>query len=126
MKMSIFDRVTKSTNVSLCTLIAPQVKERCIRQTMYANLLAWFNNIKAFLIKFRFAGVGGNGKLVFDKEMKHRILNVDEMGISVNGSKTRVGGRPKISFHNPHLPLPSLSSAKSLHSCTGIFGSNAA
>jgi hypothetical protein len=46
----------------------------------------------------------------------HQILNLDAMDISVDGSKTIVGGRPEVSFHDPHLPMPSLTSPKSLHS----------
>jgi hypothetical protein len=38
------------------------------------------------------------------------------MDISVDGSKTIVDGRPEVSFHDPHLPMPSLTFAKSLHS----------
>jgi hypothetical protein len=50
-KMSIFDRVMKSTNVSLCAFIAPQAKERYIcSRTRYTNLLAWFDNFMVFLI----------------------------------------------------------------------------
>ncbi len=45
-----------------------------------------------------------------------RYKNSVAMDISVNGSKTIVDGRPEVSFHNPHLPMPSLTSAKSLHS----------
>jgi hypothetical protein len=56
----------------------------------------------------------------------HQKLNLDVMDISVDGSKTIVGGRPEVSFHDPHLPMPSLTSAKSLNSCTGILGSNTA
>ena len=123
-KTSIFDRVMRLTNISLNAIVAPQVEERRILWTTYANLLAWFNNFKIFLIKFGFSGVGGDGEPIFDEEMKRRILNVDETEISLNGSKTRAGRRPEVSFHDPHLPLPSLSSAKSSHSCTGIFGSN--
>ncbi len=62
---------------------------------------------------------------VFDEKTMYQILNTDATDISVNGSKTIVGSRPEVSFHNSHLPLPSLSSAKSLHSCIGILGSNA-
>jgi hypothetical protein len=124
MKMSIFDRVMKSTNVSLCAFIAPQAEERCIHWTRYANLLAWSDNVKVFLIEFIFAVVGCNGEPVFDEKMMHQIQNVDATDISVDGSKAIMGGRPEVSFHNPHLPMPSLTSAKSLHSCTGIFGSN--
>jgi hypothetical protein len=92
----------------------------------YANLLAWFNNFKVFLIEFGFAVVGCDGEPVFDEKTMHQILNVHMTNITVNGSKTIVGGRPEVSFHNPHLPMPSLTSAKSLHSYTGIFGSNTA
>ena len=103
----------KSTNASLCAFIAPQAKERCIYSwTMYANILAWFDNFKVFLIEFGFAIVGCNGEPVFDEKTMHQILNLDVMNISVDGSKTIVGGRPEVSFHNPHLPMPSLTSAK--------------
>jgi hypothetical protein len=55
----------------------------------------------------------------FEEEMMRRILNIDKTDISVNRSKRIVGSKPEDSFHDPHLPLPCLSSAKSLHSCTG-------
>jgi hypothetical protein len=84
------------------------------------------NNFKVFLIEFGFAVVGCDGEMVFDKEMMRWILNIDATDIFVGGSKMMAGGRLEVSFHDPHLPLPSLSSAKSLHSCTGILGSNAA
>ncbi len=76
----------------------------------------WFHNFKVFLIEFGFAVVGCDGEPVFDEKTIHQILNFDAMVVSVNGSKTIVGGRPKVSFHNPQLPMPSLTSAKSLHS----------
>jgi hypothetical protein len=126
LNMSIFDRVMKSTVVSLCAFILPQAKERCICWTRYTNLLAWFDNFKVLLIEFGFAIVGCNGEPVFDEKTMHQILNIDVMDISDNGIKTIVGGRPEVSFHDPYLPMPSLTSAKSLHSCTGSFESNTA
>jgi hypothetical protein len=115
--MSIFDRVMKSTNISLCAFIAPQAKERRIPSwTRYAHLLVWFCNLKVFLIEFGFAIVGCDGEPVFDEKTVHQILNLDAMDISVDGSKTIMSGRPEVSFHDPHLPMPSLTSAKSLHS----------
>ena len=79
-----------------------------------------------FLIEFGFAAVGCNEGPVFDEKTMHQILNLDAMDISIDGSKTIEGGRPEVSFYDPHLPMPSLTSAKSLHSYTGIFGSNTA
>jgi hypothetical protein len=117
MKVSIFDKVMKSTNIFFFAFIVPQAKERCIHSwTRYTNLLAWFDNFKVLLIEFGFAIVGCNGEPVFYEKMMHQILNLDARDISVNGSKTIVGGRPEVSFQDPHLPMPSLTSAKSLHS----------
>jgi hypothetical protein len=105
--MSIFDGVMKSTNVSLSAFIAPQAKERGICSwTRYANLLAWFDNFKVFLIEFGFAVVGCDGEPVFDEKTMHQILNLDTIDISVNWSKTIVCGRPEVSFHDPHPPMP--------------------
>jgi hypothetical protein len=53
-------------------------------------------------------------------------MNVDETEISLDASNMRAGGRPAVSFHDPHLPLTSRSTAKSLLACTGKFGSSAA
>jgi hypothetical protein len=33
---------------------------------------------------------------VFDEKTMHQILDVEAMDISVNGSKTIVGGRPEV------------------------------
>jgi hypothetical protein len=104
----------------------PQAKERCISWTRYRNLLAWFDHVKVFFIEFGYAVVGCNGEPVFDEKMMHQKQNFDTTDISVDGNKMIVGGRPEVSFHNPHLPMPSMTSAKLLHSCTGIFGSNVA
>ncbi len=68
------------------------------------------------MIEFGFAVVGCDGEPVFDEKMMHQILNLDAMDISVDQSKTIVGGRPEVSFHDPYPPMPSLTSAKSLHS----------
>jgi hypothetical protein len=68
------------------------------------------------LIEFGFAIIGCDGEPVFDEKMMNQILNLDVMAISVDESKTIVGGRPEVSFHDPHLPMPSLTSEKTLHS----------
>jgi hypothetical protein len=67
------------------------------------NLLAWFDNFKVFLIEFGFAIVGCDGEQVFDEKTMHQILNLDAMDISVNGSKTIVGGRPEVSYSDSYV-----------------------
>jgi hypothetical protein len=125
-KHSVFDRVMKAPNVLLNADLSPAVKERRVRWTTHANLLIWFVNYQTFLIEFNFARVVSNGELDIDEETMRRIMNVDKTKIAVDASKTRAGGRPGISFHNPHLPLTSRAMAKSSLICMGIFGSNAA
>ena len=125
-KHSLYNQVMKSTNVSLNADVSPVVKERRIRWTTYANLDAWFNNFRAILIEFDFAGVGDNGDPTFTEAQLHQIMNVDETEISLDASNTRAGGRPAVSFHDPHLPATSRSTAKLSLACTGIFGSSTA
>ncbi len=125
-KHSVYDRVMRSTNISLNAEVSPVVKERRIRWTTYANLDAWFVNFQDFLAAFDFSGIGDDGELMFMEEQLRQIQNVDKTEISVDGSKTRAGGRLGVSFHDPHLPLTSRSVEKSLLACMGIFGSSAA
>ncbi len=86
----------------------------------------WFEHCLVFLAEFDFAGIGDDGDLTFTEEQKRQIQKVNKTEISVNASKTRAGGRPAVSFHNPHLPLTSRSVAKLSLTCMGIFGSSAA
>jgi hypothetical protein len=126
MKHSVFDRVMRSTNVSLNADVSPPVEERRLRWTTWSNLLNWFENFKAFLVEFDFAGVDDEGgELTFTEEQLRRIMNIDETELALNGD-THAGGRAAVSFYDPHLPIASRSVAKSSLACTGIFGSNAA
>jgi hypothetical protein len=113
------------TNVSLNANILPAVKERQVQWTTYANLLAWFETFRTFLIEFDFAQVGSNRELDNDEQL-HRILNVTKTKIPINGSQTRACGRLAMTFHNPHLQLMSRAEAKSSLACTEVFGSYAA
>ncbi len=125
-KENMFERVFRATNVSLNASVSPAVKDRRVRWTTYSNLHAWFVSFKAFLIEFGFATIGSNGRLVISEAMLRRIANVDKTKVLLDGSKTNAGGRPAVSFHDPHFPLTQRPAAKSSLSCTGIFGSNAA
>jgi len=63
------------------------------------------------------------------KEKENRRMTaevIEETEVSLDGSKTNAGGRPAVSFHDPHFLLTQRPAAKSSLSCTGIFGSNAA
>ncbi len=56
--------------------IAPQANVRCICSwTRYANLLAWFDNFKVFLIEFGFAIVGTNEKGGMNNEEFERYID---------------------------------------------------
>jgi hypothetical protein len=87
-KENMFERVMRATNVSLNASVSPVVEDRRVRWTTYSNLHAWFVSFKAFLIEFGFATIGGNSMLVISEAMLRRIANVDEMEVSLDGSKT--------------------------------------
>jgi hypothetical protein len=80
------------------------------------------------MLKYEFAQPGSNGdnEMIVEEANLRWILNVNEMKMSLDGSKTRAGGRPAVTFFDPHLPMPCVSSAKSSLSCISIFGSSAA
>ena len=92
---------------------------------MYSNLLNWFQNIWAFLINYEFAQEGSDGELAINDATKRHILIINETELVLGGSKTRAGGRPEVSFYDPHLPMAKRQVAKLAHKCTGIFGSSA-
>ena len=115
----MFERVMRARNVSLNASVSPAVEDRCVRH-------AWFVSFKAFLIEFCFATIGSNGRLAILETMLCRIANVNKTEVSLDSSKTNAGGRPAVSFHDPHFPLTQRPAAKSSLICTGIFGSNAA
>ena len=52
-----------ATSVSLNAVVTPPVKERRLRWMTYSNLLAWFMNFRAFLLKKRFFS-GGRGLML--------------------------------------------------------------
>ena len=67
-KHSVYDRVMRSTNVSLNADMSPPVKERRIRWTTWTKKFHWFKNFEAFLVKFNFAGVCDDWELTFTEE----------------------------------------------------------
>jgi len=54
------------------------------------------------------------------------MINVDETKASLDWSNTQAGGRPAMSFRDPHLPQIMKLVAKLSYECNAIFGSNAA
>jgi hypothetical protein len=80
------------------------------------------------MLKYEFAQPDSNGddEMVVKEANLHWILNINKTKMSLDGSKTRAGGRPAVTFFDPHLPMPCVSLVKSSLSCTSIFGSSAA
>jgi len=125
-KENMLERVMRSTTVSLDVTVAPAFEERRLLWTTHDNLLTWFLGFKDFLLKFGFAMLDGTGELIFSPEMLRRTINVHETKALLDGSNTQAGGRPAMSFRDPHLPQIIKSDAKSSYECTAIFGSNTA
>ena len=90
-KHSVYIRVMRSTNAPLNADVSPPVKERCLRWMTWSNLFNWFENFKAFLVEFNFAGIGDDGELTFTEHQLHWIKNIDKMELALNGN-TQAGG----------------------------------
>jgi hypothetical protein len=114
----------QSTIASFGVTVAPPVEDRRLLWTTYDNLHTWFMSFKEFLIKFRFTTLDGNGELIFMPEMLRRIANVDEMETLLDGSDTQAGGRPAVSYQDPHLPMIMRSVVKLSLKYTCIFRSS--
>ena len=111
-KENMLEWVMRSTTVSLDVTVAPAVEERRLLWTTHDNLHTWFLGFKDFLLKFAFAMLDGTGELIFSPEMLRRTINVDETKALLDGSNTQAGGRPAMSFRDPHLPQIMKSVAK--------------
>ena len=126
-KENMLERVLRLTTVSLDVTITPAVKERMLLWTTRDNLHTWFLGFKEFLLKFGLATLNDNTReLIFSPKMLRPIINVDETKASLDGSNMQVGGRPAMSYRDPHLPQIMKSVAKSSFECTAIFGSSPA
>ena len=125
-KENMLDRVMRSTPVSFDAIVAPPVEERRLLWTTYDNLHRWFMSFKEFCLKSEFAMPDCNGDAVFSPEMLRCIANFDKTELSLDRSETQAGGRPAMSYQDPHLPMIKRSVAKSSLKCTCIFGSTAA
>ncbi len=125
-KENMLERVMRSPTVSLDVTIAPAVRERRLLWTTRDNLHTWFLDFKEFLLNFEFTTLDGTRELIFSPKMLCRVVNVDETNALLDGSNTQAGGRPTMSFQDPHLPQIMKSVAKLSYECTAIFGSSTA
>jgi hypothetical protein len=104
-KENMLDQVMRSTPVSFDAIVTPPVEERRLLWTTYNNLHTLFMSFKEFCFKFEFAMPNCHGDAVFSPEMLHCIANINETELSLDGSETQEGGRPAISYRDPHLPM---------------------
>jgi hypothetical protein len=83
-KDDAFERVMQATNVKLSVTVSPPVEERQLRWTTYSNLQMWFVKFWAFLLEKEYPREGeGEDELVFDGEQLRRIININELEISL-------------------------------------------
>eukprot|EP00536_Pseudo-nitzschia_multiseries_P011669 jgi/Psemu1/29661/gm1.29661_g len=72
-------------------------------------------------------GNGHKGELVFLPGQLHRIVNVDETGLTLDGTGSKSGGRPVTEYGpaNKSLPRGAARAPKSSSRCTLVAGSTA-
>ena len=63
-----------------------------------------------------------HGNVVFYPESLDRMIHIDEMGFSYDGSKNGIGGRVAAYFSNPDAPEAGIATAKSSLKISILFG----
>jgi len=121
----LLDRIFKETAINLLCDKMNSVEQRRILWTTYKNLKMWFENWEHDLEDLGFTLREGDKHYIPDDQM-HRIVNLDETCLSLDGSKGNRGGRPEVTFFHPMFPQLGKGSSKSSLTTTMIGGSTAA
>ena len=85
-------------------------------------------NWEHYLVKMGFARFSqteeefSNGNVVFHPGALDRMIHIDEMGFSYDGSKNGIGGRVATYFSNPIAPEAGAATAKSSIKISVLFG----
>ena len=126
-----FERIQKELSRE-CKLTSPTYRE-----ALRAAWLTWRNqnqhyeNWEYWVVELGFArwpfgeeekAIEGN--VVFFDGQKRRIVQFDEMGFSLDGSKNGKGGRPAAMLSNPALMEPDTPTNKSSQKITCMYGIN--
>jgi hypothetical protein len=111
-------------------LTAAKMSNHEVRRIMWTRakfLTMWFDTWENNLVTLGFATREDGAKgIAIAPDQLVRILNFDETALSLDGSGTSAGGRPKAVFYNPNLPLVGKATSKESACTTMITGSNAA
>lgn len=100
-----------------------KVEARRILWTTHKNLTIWFENLKVNLQKLGFRTIGPRDNIKISLERLGRILNLDEICLSLDGSNGNRGGRSEVYFCNPHFPIVDKATSKTALTTTMITGS---
>jgi hypothetical protein len=100
-----------------------------VKWLTYVNQKKHHENWEEFLVDHGFAREPMDeeervqlGHVVFCEGQAARIINFDEMSISLDGSQTSKGGRPSTTPTNPDLPESGQQTQKSDKTATIVFG----
>jgi hypothetical protein len=120
-------RISLYKGVDLTVAKMSNQEARRIQWTRAKFLNMWFDTWENNLVALGFATREDGAKgITIPLDQIVRILNFDETGLSLDGSGTAAGGRPKAVFYNPNLPLVGKATLKESACTTMITGSNAA
>ena len=123
---ALLNRVIRNTAIDINAVKLNCAEDRRVRWTTEGNLQLWFDSWEQFVVEYGFATIDPNGEVIFDEEMKARIVNLDETNLSLNGSDSNRGGRPTATYYDVRFPQLGKSTSKSALSTTMITGSTAA
>ena len=120
-------RISLYKGIDLTVAKMSNQEARRIQWTRAKFLNMWFDTWENNLVTLGFATREDGAKgITIPPDQLVRILNFDDTALSLDGSGTSAGGRPKAVFYNPNLPLVGKATLKESACTTMITGSNAA
>lgn len=121
---SILKEISAKIDVSHKTLL----EHRRAIWTTYVNLNIFFDDYKKLLLEKKFATPaedGDEGEVHIEPDQLHRIINLDESEVSIDGTNKLCGGRPGTTYapSDKSLPTGATATNKAQNSATVICGS---
>jgi hypothetical protein len=128
-EVKLYESMMQANSRSQNVTIVDNREALRLKWLTYVNQKKHHENWEAYLVEYGFARMPMNeeervqrGHVVFHEGQTARIINFDEMSISLDGAQTSKGGRPSTSPTNPNLPESGQQTQKWDKTATIVFG----
>ena len=128
-EVKLYEKMMQANSRSQNVTVIDNREALRVKWLTYVNQKKHHENWEAYLIDYGFAREPVSeeervqvGHVVFHDDQAARIVNFDEMSISLDGAQTSKGGRPSTTPTNLNLPESGQQTQKSDKTATIVFG----